>query len=302
MYTYPKSVLTMPQLVQKLKDQGMDVVPEDNAEETLERIGYYRFRGYCYHLLNGTTHKYCTGTSFASIVSLYNFDTNLSNILMGYLSKVEVALRAYTLSALLSSSDPLIFNDPSMFSDKKDYWKNQSTIASEVARSSDVFIRHNFDKHDGAVPAWAVVEVLSFGTLSKIIKTIKTGSTGVFSLLAQHYRFISSNGGFVVPSKDMLTSWIQAATVLRNICAHNSRIYNRSISTRPTLLNADKVNPQPKFNGLYEILLALKYLRPTDDEWKSFIEDFKTLYNKYNSVVDLQRLNFPIDWESHFKV
>ena len=39
-----------------------------------------------------------------------------------------------------------------------------ATVASEIARSNDVFIKHNFDNHDGEVPVWAAVEVLSFGT------------------------------------------------------------------------------------------------------------------------------------------
>ena len=34
-----------------------------------------------------------------------------------------------------------------------------ATVASEIARSNDVFIKHNFDNHDGEVPVWAAVEV-----------------------------------------------------------------------------------------------------------------------------------------------
>ena len=29
-----------------------------------------------------------------------------------------------------------------------------ATVASEIARSNDVFIKHNFDNHDGEVPAF----------------------------------------------------------------------------------------------------------------------------------------------------
>ena len=61
-------------------------------------------------------------------------------------------------------------SQPSVFSDKKKYWQNQGIISAEVARSSDVFIKHNFDRHDGLVPLWATVEVMSFGSLSKTVK------------------------------------------------------------------------------------------------------------------------------------
>ena len=59
--------------------------------------------------------------------------------------------------------------DMSIFKDKKLYWQNMSTVASEIARSNDVFIKHNFDNHDGEVPVWAAVEVLSFGSITKLM-------------------------------------------------------------------------------------------------------------------------------------
>ena len=63
-----------------------------------------------------------------------------------------------------------------------------STIASEIGRSNDTFIKHNFDNHDGEVPVWAAVEVLSFGTLSKIIKNLKTGAGSSYA----YWQFITS--------------------------------------------------------------------------------------------------------------
>lgn len=89
-----------------------------------------------------------------------------------------------------------------------------STIASEIARSNDVFIKHNFDNHDGEVPVWAVVEVLSFGTLSKIIKNLKTGPGSSFAVLAKKYKYISMKGNLATPSQKMFTSWVQAVAVL----------------------------------------------------------------------------------------
>ena len=49
----------------------------------------------------------------------------------------------------------------------------------------------------------------------------------------------------------MLTSWIQGVSVLRNMCAHNSRIYNRTIHTTLEILDVDKITPPPTHNGLY---------------------------------------------------
>lgn len=300
MYRYPKNFLSVAQLIQKLKDMGMVIDSDDTAEMALTTIGYYRLKGYSFHLIDPSTKKYVAGTNLSDVLRLYHFDSKLSDLLFSYLSQIEVALRSRLVNAFQLSHDALILNDSSAFKDKKTFWKNQSTIASEISRSNDVFIEHNFNNHDGAIPIWAAVEVMSFGTLSKTIKNMKTGSKSAFSELIKYYKFQNSNEREVNPSKDMFTSWIQAVSIMRNICAHNSRIYNRTISTRPQLIYSDVINPHPRYNGLYQIMLSMKYLRPTKDSWTVFVNDFKQLLNNYSDICDIRRLNFPADWEKHF--
>lgn len=64
------------------------------------------------------------------------------------ISKIEVALRVRLVEALLVYGDAFILKDLSIFKEKKMYWQNMSTIASEIARSNGVFIKHNFDKQE----------------------------------------------------------------------------------------------------------------------------------------------------------
>lgn len=300
MYQYPKQFLSITQLIQKLQGAGMTIHSQSEAETALSSIGYYRLKGYCFHWIDPATKQFIVGTEFSNVLKLYNFDAELSHLIFGYLSKIEVALRARLINAFQFKLDALILNDPSVFDDKELYWKNQGVVASEIARSNDVFIEHNFNNHDGAIPLWASVEVMSFSTLSKVVKNLKTGNSSAFSTLIQNYKFKNANGHDVNPSKNMFTSWIQAVSVMRNICAHNSRIYNRAISTRPELIATDIITPQPRYNGLYQIMLAMKYLRPTDNSWTSFISEFKQLLQKYAGIYDINRMNFPPDWETHF--
>ena len=300
MYQYPKTFLSTEQLIQNLKNNGMTIESQDKATMALTTIGYYRLKGYTFHLIDPTTKKFLPGTNLTSILQLYHFDCELSHLIFHYLSEIEVALRARLVNAFQSKNDALILNDPSVFKDKKLYWKNQGTIATEIHRSNDVFIEHNFNNYEGAVPLWASVEVMSFGSLSKIIKNLKTGSQSIFSMLVQNYKFKNIKGIDINPSKDMFTSWIQAVSIMRNICAHNSRIYNRTISTRPQLISSDAINPPPRHNGLYQIMLSMKYLRPTDEVWISFVRNFKQLLKEYKGIYDISKMNFPTDWEQHF--
>ena len=55
------------------------------------------------------------------------------------ISKIEVALRVRLVEALLIHGEPLVLQDSSIFKEKKLYWQNMSTVASEIARSNDVF-------------------------------------------------------------------------------------------------------------------------------------------------------------------
>lgn len=302
MYQYPKPYLSVEQLVQKLIDAGMEISSQDEAEKVLNTIGYYRLKGYCYHRFDDHTNQYIADTKLCDVIELYNFDTKLSHLIFGYISQIEVALRARVVNAFQPYHDSVALNDPSFFKDKEYYWKNQGALASEIARSRDIFIAHNFNNHDGAIPVWAAVEIMSFGTLSKTIKNLKSGQNSVLAGIICYYNYKNVNGKLVAPSFDMFTSWIQAVSALRNICAHNGRIYNRTIASIPQLIHTDSIVPPSKFNGLYQIMLAMKYLRPSDESWNDFANEFKSLTGQYSRVCDMSKINFPTDWEVHFLV
>lgn len=302
MHPYPKQILTVSRQVQTYIDAGMNVPSVDEAVAAMTEIGYYRLRGYCFQWYDNSTKQFLPGTDFQNVLRLYQFDTALSHLLFELTSSIEVALRARLTEALLIYNDALILMDPAVFDNKEHYWKNLGVISGEIARSNDVFIQHNFRNHEGIVPLWAAVEVMSFGTLSKTVKNLSTGAESAYSKLAQNYRYNTANGNQAVPSKKMLSSWIQSVSALRNMCAHNSRIYNRAISTAPELLAVDQITPRPQYNGLYQVILAMKYLRPSDAVWNAFISDLNKLLTDYAGVFEFNRMNFPSDWANHFVV
>lgn len=302
MSTYPKQILTIDQQLQAFTDAGMSIPSVSEAKVALQTIGYYRLRGYCFHLYDNQAKRYSEGADFANILRLYQFDTELSHLLFSMTSSIEVALRARLIDALLSYGDALVLYNPEYFSDKKLFWENLRTLSSEIARSNDVFIKHNFQNHDGQIPIWAAVEVMSFGDLSKTIKNLKAGPGSAASKMVSQYQYISPRGNKVNPSMQMFCSWIQSVSTLRNRCAHNSRIYNRTISAHVQLPRVDQQQPMPRYNGLYQIILAMKYLRSNDDVWRQFVTDLTALLGKYSSVVELDRINFPADWAAHLMI
>ena len=112
MHTYPKTILSIPQQIQSYIEAGMKVPSRQEAETALETIGYYRLRGYCYHLYDNEKKQYWDGTNFSDIISLYRFDEKLSHLIFEMLSAIEVALRVRLTESLLTYGDSLILNDP----------------------------------------------------------------------------------------------------------------------------------------------------------------------------------------------
>ncbi len=299
---YPKKILSLSEQLDSYKQAGMLIPSEKEALAALRSIGYYRLRGYSFHKYDNAQKKYLLQTSFDDILKLYYFDRELSHLLFAMTSKIEISLRAHLCDALLIHQDALALTDPTYFADKKLFWQNLSSLTSEISRSNDVFVLHHYQNYEGMIPVWAAVEVMSFGNLSKTIKNLKTGKNSAASKLLSDYSFVSSKGNVVQPSMDMFTSWTQGVVVLRNICAHNSRIYHRTISTHIQIPQKEHLSLPVKNNGLYQFVIAMKYLRPDDAVWNHFVFDIEELFDKYQDFFSLDKLNFPPDWKERLLI
>ena len=225
----------------------------------------------------------------------------MAHLLFSFISEIEVALRSRLIDSMLIYNDALILYDSSIFENKQMFWTNLSSLSSEIARSNDIFIKHNFDNHDGKIPIWAAVEVMSFGTLSKIIRNMKTGKGSAYELLSGHYQFKSAKGKLVRPSIKIFSTWTHTLVILRNMCAHHARLYNRSIHTKPELINSDRLTHRFTHSGLYQLILAMKYLRPSDILWKRFSSELAGLIDEYLPFINLSAMNFPEDWADHLR-
>ena len=67
MYQYPKQILTITQQVQSYIDAEMEFADQANVEKALKSVGYYRLRGYSFHLYDNAAKKYIQGTKFEDI-------------------------------------------------------------------------------------------------------------------------------------------------------------------------------------------------------------------------------------------
>lgn len=150
---------------------------------------------------------------------------------------------------------PFWFMDASKFKNQSIFNSCLDNIATEVNRSKEDFISEYYNSYTApSFPlAWKTLEVVSFGTLSKLFCNFKDNS--VKKKVAKE---------FLLPQYLYLENWIKCIAVLRNACAHHARIWNRRFPTMPIMPNYLPsqwlITGNFRPNKLYPQLCCLAYL------------------------------------------
>lgn len=119
---YLKQPLSAVALLELLKRRGLVVADEARALHYIKTIGYYRLSGYMYPLQQpGSAHRFNVGASFEDVLNSYEFDKQLRTIVMEYMERLEVVLRAkltdcYSLRhGFFWYSQPLLFDNTGLW-------------------------------------------------------------------------------------------------------------------------------------------------------------------------------------------
>ena len=94
-----KFATTIEEQIKILESRGMIIPDVDKAKECLLDIGYYRLGFYwfpfekTYPRKINRSHDFKAGTCFDYAIRLYYFDYELRNILLKYISRVEINFR-----------------------------------------------------------------------------------------------------------------------------------------------------------------------------------------------------------------
>lgn len=128
--------------------------------------------------------------------------------------------------------------------------------------------RQNYDP--GELPLYAVVELLSFGTLSKLFKNMKNeDKKAIVKTFGVGYTYFES--------------WIESIANVRNLCAHYGRLYNAKLTKTPILYDQYR-NAGIGNNRVFAILLCMHHILEKDTLWSSFIDVVELLFEKYPHV------------------
>lgn len=311
-----------------LRERGMRMDDEVQVAEWLRRAGYYRLSAYwfpfrCSEVIgeelkgdgvsrpNIKVHDdFRTGTTWAQVVELYEFDRGLRELVFDAIERVEVGLRFHVGHTLGRRGGAEAYRDPAHLNtakvmttdpkDRKGRTRHEVLLASidrSIRYSTAQFVQHYRSTYRPHMPIWMLTELLSFGDLKWLYE----------SLDKRDRNAIARDVGVLGPSGsgagESLRAWWENLRYIRNTCAHHSRLWNLNVASRiadahltpfPTLMHAAGAR-QPR---LYPTLAVLAFLtnrvHPADDWcWKlrEYLEDYLPAGRS------LKEMGFPPGWD-----
>lgn len=290
---YDKQALSIFEQIELLRSRGLHITDESKAIKFLGEVSYFRFVQYLRPMESDkTTHQFKCNSRFEDAVALYEFDNELRNLIFKAVQRLEIALRTKIIHEFSISHGPFWYFDTSLTDDEHKFVENMNAIDREILRSKEDFIKEHRLSYDKPAfpPAWKTLELASFGTLSKLYYNFNDKKSK--KRIARQFN---------LPHHEVLESWMRSLTVLRNCCAHHSRLWNRSFSNAPQMnaslrgawVGIGEVNP----NKLYAILCCIAYWLGSMGYDGEFKQSLKSLLSAYPQV-DPAAMGFPSNWSS----
>lgn len=297
---YKKQPLTIDEQISKLENRGLNFSDKTLAAQYLQNISYYRLRAFTYPFQNNSIdadHEFIRNDiEFTDIIDLYVFDKRLRSLIFSEIEKIEIAVRTkLSLLYSLSTQNALWYEDINVYNSEAEIKKTLYDIKSEIDRSNEDFIKHYRQKYDSPSmpPSWMTLEVVSFGTLSRLYKKLNT---------CCEKREIANQFG--IGNEDIFANWLHAFCNLRNCCAHHSRIWNRRFlihlklpynTTSPFIPR--KEIKKIRDNKIFALLSAIKYIVDIISPNNSFKPNLFKLLAQHNKLLSLKEMGFPNNWE-----
>lgn len=276
--------MTIDEQVENLKSIGLIVNDEEYAKKILNDISYFRLVKAFSLNLKPKNGCYDRQTTFKEIVDLYLFNANFRQIIFPEIEKVEINVRCRLANFFATQYGVLGYLQAENFADVNYHAQFLKDINEEIGRNSKApFVRNFRENYEGGnLPIYALVEVFSFGTLSKFYK----------NMLNKDKKTIAKTFGV---GYTYLESWLESISYVRNICAHYGRIYNAKLSKTP-ILYKEYTQVGIGNNRIYGVLLCLKHLLKNDVHWNLFVDNIELLFDKYQ-YVKISTMGFSENWK-----
>ncbi len=311
MEVFDKDALTAEEQIDLLIKRGLQVTDTSSAVKTIKRIGYYHLSSYMRFFQCDDDHNFVDNIEFSQIVNLYNFDKELRHITFKAIEQIEIAYRAAISNIMCKQFGSHWFYNEELYipnlikinsEEKEEEFITQqqqvlNTIQSEIKKKkkkdneyAETFIKKYYEKYSEPKlpPFWMASETFTIGSLHRIYYSLKD----CYKKQITEYLGFSSDATFIA----LYSNWLQPICMVRNICAHHSRLFNRIFK-----IKAKQHNQIEEFKGIsnnkfYYISMIINYYLKTMCDDSSFEMNMIDLFNRY-PYINKESLGFPSGWE-----
>ena len=162
-------------------------------------------------------------------------------------------------------------------------WKNRYN--REVADSHEDFVEHHRTRYGGEMPVWAAVEVLDWGGLTKLYgfspRSVQDDVAAAFNLGAPQ-----------------LESWLKSLNIVRNVCAHHGRFFNRVFALAPKLPPAGRfpaLDRAASFTRTFGHLTLIQFLLESQKMRRTGLPALMRTFPEVR-FVPRSHTGAPVDW------
>lgn len=237
-----------------LQSRGMIINDIEKAKEVLLDVGYYRLGFYWFPFETPSkssirTHYFNVGTSFDDAVRLYYFDYALRNLLIKYITRIEVNFRTHLVYEVSNAykSIPTWFVSSGVV--RRSYISSfdNEVYTAKFKRNKVIANHHRLHINDRYAPAWKTLEFMTLGNNIALYK----------ALLDQSLKRQISRA-FGINYTTVFENYFEVVRCVRNTCAHGGLLYD--IDLYPLIRRGPaglSYNEEYKLSGALKVI---KYL------------------------------------------
>ena len=289
-----KKPLSFKEQLERLREHGAEILNDEYAINILSHVNYYRLTGYALQFRKSEHDSdYITGTNFDTIWNIYQFDEKLRHILRLYIEKTEVFYRTLIsnqFAKLKCTTAPYDQHyDENNYYFKSGFREVKEKLNKEIDNFKDsLFVQHHKNKYSYRMPIWVCVELMSFSNLSKFYNCMYNTDKEIIAKC-------------VGTGPKTLSNHLHCLSVLRNKCAHATRLYNIEYNPPASFSKSFlRSNPEIRNDTLFAYILVLLRRLPEDNDRLNLISEITMLVNEYQNYIDLDLIGFPQHYRDIF--
>ena len=288
-----------------LKNKGLIIDDELEAEEILLRENYFFINGYRHlFMISSREKQFVKGSTFRELYSLFMFDRYFRNIIFKNVLVIENQLKSiisYQLSKKYGFKEKDYLN-PKNFTQAHDKKRRVKDLLEKMKRQIRInAYHHNATMHYvnsyGYIPLWVLVKVLSFGIVCEL-----------YTILKKEDKLEIADIFGTTPGE--LEDFLIILSNYRNLCAHEDIVFEHKTERRipdtvfHEKLNIDKMDGEYIYgkNDLFAVIIIMKELL-TNDAFRLMLKEVEYEIEKLDGRIDsipiekiLDRMGFPTNY------